>query len=370
MAGRPSPPPASPPDAAAPAADRGGQRRATLGVIAACATILVVLAVLYSLHAARAFLVPVVLALLLAIVLNLPARSLRRLGLPSWLAAMLTVLVFLGTVFAGAWFLSAPAEDWLERGPRLVHDLKAKLLPLTRSLDGAGEMTADIDRMTGGDASETTVRVAEASLLQRTFSQVQSVLAGGAIVVVLLFFLLAGGQRTVAAIAMALPARQRVVYDGIVRQVEVDIALYLQTVTLINIGLGVVTGAALWAAGMPSPALWGALVAVLNFMPYLGAAMSLAVIALVSAVTFSTLSDIVLPPLLFLGLTSLEGHFLTPSIVGKRLTLNPLVVFLSVVAWGSLWGVAGALLAVPIMATVKIVLDNTGRLRWLRAAME
>lgn len=353
-----------------PTAVRGGRRRGALGVIAISTTGLLVLAVLYTLWVAQVFLVPVVLALFLAIVLNLPARQVRRLGVPSWAAAAVTVLGFLALLFTASWFLSEPAADWLDRGPRVIQELKTKLLPVTQSLGGASEVSEELDKMTGGDKARATVEVASPSLTQRMLSGAQTVLGGGLIVVVLLFFLLAGGRRTVAAIAVSLPARQRAVYDGIIRQVEDDIAVYLQTITLINAALGTATGLVLWALGMPSPALWGAMVAILNFMPYLGAALSLTVIAMVSTVTFGAPGDIVLPPLCFLVLTTLEGQILTPSIVGKRLTLNPLVVFLSVVAWGSLWGVAGALLAVPIMATVKIALDNTGRLRWLRAAME
>lgn len=346
------------------------RRQGALGVIAVSTSGLLVLAILYSLHLAQAFVLPVLTAVFLAIVLNPPARQLRRLGLPASLAAALTVLTTLAIVAVGLWVLQTPAKEWIDRGPAIIRELQIKLLPVTTSLGEASAVSKEIDRMTEGDASTPKVEVAQPTMAERLFVQARSLAAGAVVVIVLLFFLLAGGRRTVAAVAVALPARQRAVYDGIVRQVEDDIALYLQTITLINAGLGLATGLALWAAGMPSPALWGAMVAVLNFMPYLGAALSLAIITMVSAVTFQAPADIVVAPLLFLALTSLEGQFVTPSIVGKRLTLNPLVVFLSVVAWGSLWGVLGALLAVPIMATVKIALDNTGRLPWLRAAME
>lgn len=359
-------------DRSAPSGPRRprGRRQGALGLIAASTTGLLVLAILYSLHAAQAFLLPVVIALFLAIVLNLPARQVRRLGLPAWAAAAIIVLTVVAVMGAGSWFLSAPAKEWLDRGPAVVRQLQWKLLPVMESLGGASELGKQIEQMTEEDSARPQVEMAGPSFTEVVVGQAWTVSAGAIVVIVLLFFLLAGGQRMVAAVAVSLPPDRRAVFDGIVRQVEVDIALYLQTITLINAGLGVATGFAMWAAGMPSPALWGAMAAVLNFMPYLGAGMTLVVISAVSVITFTAPGEMVLAPLLFLLLTTLEGQILTPSIVGKRLTLNPLVVFLSVVAWGSLWGVLGALLAVPIMATIKIALDNSGRLKALRAAME
>jgi predicted PurR-regulated permease PerM len=126
---------------------------------------------------------------------------------------------------------------------------------------------------------------------------------------------------------------------------------------LINTALGVVTTGLMMGLGMPNPGLWGVMAGFLNFIPYLGAAVSLMIIALVSALTFDSLLQIALPPMAFLTVTTIEGNFLTPMIVGRRLTLNPIAVFLTILFWGWLWGIPGALMAVPILAVFKILCD-------------
>jgi predicted PurR-regulated permease PerM len=142
------------------------------------------------------------------------------------------------------------------------------------------------------------------------------------------------------------------------RQAESDVSRYLVTVTLVNLGLGAFTALAMFALGMPNPMLWGALAALANFIPYLGAMSTTAVLAIVAAVTFDEVSAIVAPPAVFLLLTTFEGQFVTPMLLGRRLTLNPVVIFLALLVWGWLWGVAGVLMAVPLLAAFKIMCDH------------
>lgn len=339
--------------------------------VAVCLVGLFTLAILFTLHIAQEVILPVVLAVFLAIVLSLPVRQMRRVGLPDWISALLVTIGFVGAIIAGIYFLSGPAAEWLQRAPQVIRELEVKIAPVTRSIGGATEVTKEIERLTEeAPGDELKVDVAEPSLNETLITRARDMVVSGLVMVVLLFFLLAGGRQTVTLVARALSPPDRRVYDSIVTRVQDDISLYLQTITVINAGLGLATAGVMYALDMPSPALWGTMVGLLNFMPYLGAATSVVVIAVVAVLTFGQLPDMILPPLAFLVLTSIEGHFLTPMIVGKRLTLNPLVVFLSVVFWGWLWGVPGALLAVPIMAIFKITLDHTDRLRPLRAAME
>src|SRR5690606_35540733 len=125
-----------------------------------------------------------------------------------------------------------------------------------------------------------------------------------------------------------------------------------------NAGLGVATGLAMAALGVPNPALWGVLAAINNFVPYLGSLATAIVLAIVAAVTFESLGAIVAPPLVFLALTTIEGQFLTPMLLGRRLTLNPVVIFLALLVWGWLWGIPGVLMAVPLLAALKILCDH------------
>ena len=145
-----------------------------------------------------------------------------------------------------------------------------------------------------------------------------------------------------------------------------DIGSYLVTVTAINISLGAVTTVVLTILGVPDALLWGVLAAVLNFMPYVGSLIMIVILAVISMSTFDAWLDIILPPLIFFLLTALEGQFLTPTIVGKRLTLNPIALFISVLFWGWVWGMPGALLAVPILAMLRVLATHFEALALLR----
>ncbi|HSV27907.1 MAG TPA: AI-2E family transporter, partial [Candidatus Omnitrophota bacterium] len=134
-------------------------------------------------------------------------------------------------------------------------------------------------------------------------------------------------------------------------------------VTLVNIGLGVVTALVMWALGVPNPALWGVVAAILNYVPYAGAMLNVVILAVVGLLSFDELWRGMLPAAAFLGLTTLESDVLTPTMVGRRLTLPPMVVFLSLLVWGWIWGVAGALLAVPILVILKVAADYSETLR-------
>ncbi len=142
------------------------------------------------------------------------------------------------------------------------------------------------------------------------------------------------------------------------RQIQKDISLYLLTVTMINAGLGVAVGTAMYGLGMPNPILWGVMAGCFNFIPYLGAIASAIVLTLVASVTFDQLGHILLVPVVFIVLNELEGMIVTPAVVGKRLSLNPVAIFIWLLLWGWLWGIPGTLLAVPLLAVIKIICDN------------
>jgi predicted PurR-regulated permease PerM len=178
-------------------------------------------------------------------------------------------------------------------------------------------------------------------------------------VTILLYFLLASGDLFLLKLVRVLPRfEDKKIAVTIVHEVRHDVSHYLLTITLINIGLGVATGIAMFWLGMPNPLLWGVMAASFNFIPYLGAMASAIILTLVALLTFDELGRILLVPGVFLVLTSLEGGFVTPAIVGRRLTLNPVAIFVWLTFWGWLWGVPGMLLAVPMLAILKIVCDH------------
>jgi predicted PurR-regulated permease PerM len=215
-------------------------------------------------------------------------------------------------------------------------------------------------RVDDGDGRQT-VQVEGTNLAETVITSTRTFIAGVIIVVALLYFLLAYGD-VLASKIVQLSSSGRAI-SAAARAAEGEISAYLFTITLINAGLGVAVGGAMALLGMPNPVLWGVMAAVLNFIPYIGAMTGIAIVAVVALLTFDDPGRAALPPLCYFVLTGLEGQFLTPTILGYRLRLNPVVIFLWLVLWTWLWGVPGALLAVPILTGLKIVCDQVESLR-------
>jgi predicted PurR-regulated permease PerM len=317
------------------------------------------LGVLYTLYLARDLLLPIFLALLLSLLLRPVVKGLRRLRVPEALSAAVLVVVLLVGLVGAAFSLSEPATVWIKRAPVVMHQLEFKLGDLRESVESARRASHQIEQMAAAaDDEAQAVVVRGPSLAEQALTQTQVILAQLFIVLVLLFFFLAGGRNMLEQLMGTMTnLEDRIHYATIAGTVQKNIAAYLATVTLINTALGLVTTGLMMALGMPNPGLWGVMAGFLNFIPYLGAGVSLMIIALVSALTFDSLLQIALPPMAFLALTTIEGNFLTPLIVGRRLTLNPIAVFLTILFWGWLWGIPGALMAVPILAVFKILCD-------------
>lgn len=326
-----------------------------------------VLLLLFALHFARAVVLPVVLAVLLSFLLLPLVRALRRLRFPAWLAAFAVLITSLTTVGFASYGLAGPAADWLEKAPRELHRLERKLRDLREPVNDVGKAAKEVERLARGNAAPPRkVQIEGTGLASNLLSGTQALVVGVLAVVILLFFLLAAGDTFRDKARRLLPdpaARERAL--AIAAQTERHVSTYLFSVTLINAGLGFVVGVAMALLGMPNPALWGVLAAVLNYVPYLGAMTTFSVLFMVSFLTFDTTGRALVAPLVFLALTTIEGQFVTPILVGRRLMLNPVVIFVGLLFWGWMWGIPGALLAVPLMATFKIVCDHMPRLRWM-----
>lgn len=342
-------------------------------VTRAAAIGLFALALIYTAYFAKPVLLPIFLALMFTILLLPAVRLLTRLRLPQTLSALLVVSTLVAGLTVGAVQLAGPAAEHLDLGPSVLYKIERKLTELKLPLRRAQETTEKIAKMANlEDDRKPQIVVVEGSLAETLASQAQSILMTSAITVVLLFFLLATGPATAGRIVEAISQtdrRRRL--KRMLLEVQWKISIYLRTFTLISLALGVLTAAAMWALGMPSPWLWGVLAAVLNFLPYIGPAITAAIIASAALLNFDSWTQILMPPLAAYALTVLEGQFITPLLLGRQLTLNPILVFLTVIFWGWLWGLPGALLAVPILTIAKIVLTNLpGTPPALRAAME
>ena len=333
---------------------------------------LFVLAVVYTLYIAQALFIPLLIALLLAVVLREPVRWLTRIRVPQVAAAALVVLVVSAALGYGAKLLADPAVAWVNRGPIMVAQVETKLGALRESFEDAMEVTQQFGEMANmGNGNNSTVIVEGPTLASQIFTSTQVLVINILVVIVLLMLMLGWGSNLRSHFLEAFPERKvSLSFEILFESIGRDVAQYLRTILVINIGLGVVVGGAMYLLDMPQPALWGALAGILNFIPYIGPLVTLGVIGMVSLLTFYSWTDILLPPLVFLALNGLEGYVVTPAIVGRRLILNPIVVFASIFFWGWLWGMAGALLALPILAAFKVICDHFDSLKRFRPLLQ
>ncbi len=327
---------------------------------------LFVLTLLGALYVARAVVLPIVLAVLLGLLLAPVVRFLGRLHVPRWIAAGLVVAGLVAVVGALVYYLASPAADWMGRAPRSLRKLETKIRQLKEPVAKVNRATQEVERITdvSGGKTRREVEVAGQSLSNNLMELTATVASAGAVMLVLLFFLLTSGDVFLRKASGVFPApRHRRRMLSIARRIEHSISTYLFTITVINTCLGIAVGLALWWLHVPNPVLWGAMAGLLNFVPYVGALVGVSVVVLVSLLTFDSVGTALVPPAVYLALTALEGSFITPTIVGRQLTLNPLVIFVGIIFWGWMWGVVGALLAVPLIVTVKIVCDHVEALK-------
>jgi predicted PurR-regulated permease PerM len=314
-----------------------------------------------ALYVARDIALPVVLALLLAITFSPIVRWLQRRRVPPPLTAGVLVLSLVLASFSGLFFLSGPVMQWIEAAPAIGEQVQRKLIPLRRPMAAFVEAT----EAAGEIAEPATVGIQQVEVKER--SGMLSWAAGGAARVLgmagltfaLLLFLLASGQMVHEKIVNGLPTFKdkrralRLIYD-----VEHEVSRYLLTIASINAVLGVVVATGMWLAGMPNPAMWGVVAALLNFIPFLGAAVGMTAVAVVAIVSFDTLSQAALPPLIYLAATTIEGGIITPLIVGRRLAINTVAILIALALWAWLWGIIGALIAVPLLVAIKAFCDH------------
>jgi predicted PurR-regulated permease PerM len=326
---------------------------------------LLTLAIFYTFYFAKAVLIPIALAMLLNLLLAPVVRGLKRyLRLPPGFGAALVLLLGIAVVAGSIYGLSGPATRWVNELPFAMINLRLKLEELRKPVAEVQEAAQRVENLAQGapnpdEQQPVKVALAGPGLTQTILGGAVSFVTGAVVMIALLFFLLASGDtllRQAVSIAPRLSDKRRVV--EIARDTEDDISYYLLTITLINAGLGVAVGVAMYLLGMPNALLWGVMAGVFNFVPFLGAVVGIGVVGLVAVLTFEQLWSIVLPPLAYLFLTSFEAQFVTPALLARRLTLNPVAVFLALIVWTWLWGVAGALLAVPLLATFKICCDH------------
>jgi predicted PurR-regulated permease PerM len=323
-----------------------------------------ILLCVWFLHQAQDFFVPLTLAVLLHFLLMPVVRWFKRRHLAEPVAAAIILLAMSGFVALTMYQLGEPAAHWLEKAPRALRILEEKLLPMKESMTQITAASNAIDRVGQTDSSTGTSKVQVVpDYRAAVLSLMGQGLAGIGTTLLLLYFLLASGEVFAQKLLSVLSRRDdRGCAIDILEGMEQQLAGFLLQTIIMQTALGLALWLSLWALGMPNPGLWAALAAVLQIIPYIGGLVVLLLIAVVAAVTFEHSWAIAGPVLVYFALTTLKG-FLAPVVLGRRLVLNPVAVLVSLVFFGWMWGLAGTLLAVPLLACFKIMCDHIEGLR-------
>ena len=346
-----------------------GTRPSPQSVRSASLLTLALLACVYTLYFAKELLLPVTLALLFMLLLQAPMRLLTtRLRLPSPLAAALVILALFGCVGLMALAVSIPASDWIAKAPQTFAVLQEKLAFLKQPLAALQKVLHGVEQVTTPNPSPQggqPVTVQPGSgLLGEVFSGTTLTLSRTFTTIIVLFFLLSAGDRLLRGLVEVMPRfkEKRQVVE-IAAEIEQSVSAYLLTVSLMNALVGVATGIAMWLCGLPNPLLWGVAAFLLNYIPILGPLTGVGMFFAAGLLSLAWPWQALLPPALYLLIHLLEGETVTPMLLANRFTLNPVVVIVSLFFWHFIWGVPGAFLAVPLLATAKIVCDRIEPLR-------
>lgn len=318
---------------------------------------LFILAVFYTMYFMRAVLLPLVLALLLSYLLRPIVRMLGRLHITPLIGAALILFAVMGSIGYGVYSLATPAAGWIANAPYSVQQLQWKLIPLKQPMQSVAKASGEIEKLTTtvNTPAKTTVEVKRHPITDILFVQTPELIVSAVTILILLYFLLAYDGVFLAKLIKLLPTlsdKKRAV--SIANDIESHVSRYLLTITLINACLGIAVGVTVGFLGLRNPIMWGVMVAVLNFIPYLGALTGIICMTLGAVLSFNSFSYALLFPAIYLTFATIEGNFITPWVMGRSLTLNPVMVLLSLIFWGWLWGIAGVILAVPILAAFKI----------------
>jgi predicted PurR-regulated permease PerM len=314
-----------------------------------------------ALYVTRPIVLPVVLAILLKLLMQPGVRKMERWHVPRGIAA-LTMIIGLFVLFVSmGTALSGPAHAWVEELPKALPRLQERLNLISGPVESIRQFMHNAEDYMHLVTSQGGIPTATPSsgLSEILFSGTASFASGLFITIVVLFFLLMSGDLFLRRLVEILPRfRDKRTAVMISQQIESDIAAYLLTVTIMNASVGVATALATWATGLDNPVLWGVLAFFLNYIPVVGPIICLFILLLAGLLTTAPLLGSLLPAASFLAIHVIEGQFITPVLVARRFTLNPVLVIVSLIFWYWMWGVPGAILAIPVLGMVKIICDG------------
>ncbi len=330
------------------------------------------LATFWALSVAADFIVPLLLAVMLKLVLGPAMRFLsERMRLPESLSALLLVVVLFGVIAGIGLTIAVPASGWIAKAPQGLQTLQDQLSKLRGPLASVQYYIHEAERLAEPTPPEPAAPAANVAVV-RAQSPIAlesvgvSILVGtqhffgrAFVLVITLFFMLAAGDSMLRKLVEAVPRleeKKHVVF--IVHEIDRNVSIYLATITALNAAVGVATGLTMYLCGIADPLLWGTLAFLLNFIPIIGPLIGIGIFFLVAMLTYGHALPALLPALVYLGIHIAEGQFATPLLLARRFTLSPLIVIVSLFFWYWLWGIPGALLSVPLLATLKIVCER------------
>lgn len=334
---------------------------------------LLLLALMYTVALTKALLIPLVLAAFFGLALNPIVAAGTRIQLPRWLTASVLMIGLVVGIGGGVSLLAQPAVGWFHGAPQAIRSFVPKLKHLTQPLEAANRAT---QTLVNGNAGTIRTPVTPAAPMAISAWDVVSttpkVLAAVLGVMLLVFFFLIYGDTMLRRLVEITPSfsykRHAVV---IVRGIQTEVSRYLLTALLINAGLGAITAGMLWLYKVPDPLLWGVVAMFANFIPYVGAIVTTALLAVVGMLYANVLNlDVFLPALTFAGISALEGNLITPMIQGRSMRLSPIAILLWLLIWGWLWGIPGALLAVPMLTCTKLIAERVHSWHWFAVIVQ
>lgn len=319
-----------------------------------------IIALLFAIHEASEIVIPIVLAFVLKLVLQPVFRFLTKYGLPRSLAAAIIVMSMVFSVIGLVTMLSTPAASWAEKLPESYPQLQQRLNFLSKPVQKTQKLLVEAEAITKGEGPRVMpVAVQGTRLTDKIFSGTQALASGFFTTFLVLFFLLAAGDTFLRKLVEVLPkfSDKRQAVD-ISQQIEQDISVYLLTISTMNACMGMLTAIMMKILGIEDPLLWGALAFLLNYIPIIGPLITASILLLVGLLVMDDIWRSFLPAAIYFVFHILEGSVITPMLLAKRFTLNPVLVILSLVFWYWMWGVPGAILAMPMLAITKIICDR------------
>jgi predicted PurR-regulated permease PerM len=314
-----------------------------------------------ALYLARSFFVPLMLSILFAVLLRPVVRRFEAFRVPTPIGALIVLVVVLGILGAGGAALAAPAREWVAQAPQHVKEAEARLRQLRKPVQQITQAAERMEGAVGGGGQSAQGSAGSSSAAPQAVASLfgsTAAFVGGVVEVLLLtFLLLASGDLFLQKLLHVFPGERSAALK-VTRDVEDAVSRYMVANAVINLGQGLVVALAMALIGLPSPPLWGVLTFFCEFVPYLGAAFMLFLLSVAGLATFQGIGHAALAPLAYLLITTLQNNLVSPLAYGRHLRLNPVAVLVGVMFWWFLWGIPGAFLAVPLVATAKILGDH------------